>query len=67
MIDSLVKYVSIPLINNLEIKNVFKNKDREEGVGVIDFINRIIQQVRRDLGELLVSIQNAGLIKLVNL
>jgi len=28
-----------PFINNLEIIKVFKDKDREEGVSVIDFIN----------------------------
>ena len=32
---------STPLINNLEIK-FFEDKDREEGVGIIDFINRIV-------------------------
>ena len=30
---------STPLINNLEIKKLFKNKNKKEGVGVIDFIN----------------------------
>ena len=30
-----------PLINNLETK-FFKNKDKEEGVGIIDLINRIV-------------------------
>jgi len=28
-----------PFINNLEIIKVFKNKDKEEEVSVIDFIN----------------------------
>jgi len=28
-----------PLINNLEIIKVFKDKDKEEEVSVIDFIN----------------------------
>ena len=31
-----------PLINNLEIRIIFKDKAKEEGVGVIDFINRIV-------------------------
>ena len=31
----------MPLINNLEIK-FFKDKEIEEGVGVTDFINRIV-------------------------
>ena len=28
-----------PFINNLEIIEVFKDEDKEEGVSVIDFIN----------------------------
>ena len=32
---------SIPLINNLEIK-FFKDKEIEKGVGITDFINRIV-------------------------
>ena len=32
---------STPLINNLETK-FFKDKDGKEGVGIIDFINRIV-------------------------
>ena len=30
---------SIPLVNNLEIKELFKDKDKKEEVGVIDFIS----------------------------
>jgi len=30
---------TIPFINNLEIIKVFKDKVKEEGVSVIDFIN----------------------------
>ena len=30
---------SISLINNLEIKTIFKDKANEEGVGITDFIN----------------------------
>ena len=33
---------STPLINNLEIKELFKNKDKEGEMGVTDLINRII-------------------------
>ena len=29
----------MPLINNLKIRIIFKDKTKEEGVGVIDFIN----------------------------
>ena len=30
-------------INDLRIKDIFKDKDKEEGMGVIDFINRLIK------------------------
>ena len=33
---------STPLINNLEIDNLFENKNKEKGVGIIDFINWIV-------------------------
>ena len=33
---------STPLINNLKIKELFKDKNKEKGAGVIDFINRIV-------------------------
>ena len=39
---------STRLINNLETK-FFKDKDKEEGAGVIDLINRIVQILKRDL------------------
>ena len=31
-----------PLINNLEIRTIFKNKTKEEGAGVTDFIYWIV-------------------------
>ena len=30
---------TIPFINNLEITEVFRDEDKEEGASVIDFIN----------------------------
>ena len=33
---------STPLINNLELKKLFKDKNKEGGVGITDFINRIV-------------------------
>jgi hypothetical protein len=39
---------STSLINNLETE-FFKDKDKEEEVGVIDLINRIVQVLRGDL------------------
>ena len=43
----MLKY-NIPLINNLETK-FFKDEDEEKGVGITDFINRIVQILKRDL------------------
>ena len=56
-----------PLINNLEIRTIFKDKAREEGVGIIDFIYRIVQVLKEDLERLAVSTRNTGLIELVEL
>ena len=39
---------STPLINNLKTK-FFKNKNKEEGVGITNLINRIVQVLKRDL------------------
>ena len=41
-----------PLINNLEIIEVFKNKDEEEEVSVIDLIRQVSQLLRAELEEL---------------
>ena len=49
----------------MEIKELFKNKDKEEGVGVIDLISRIVQVLKEDLYWVRSSVQEAGLIKLV--
>ena len=58
---------STPLINNLKIRIIFKNKAREEGVGITDLIYQIVQVLKEDLERLTVSTQNAGLIELVKL
>ena len=47
---------STPLINNLEIKELFKDKDKKEGVGVTDLISRIVQVLRGDLYWVKISI-----------
>ena len=39
----------------------------EEGVGVIDFINKIVQIFKQDLKQLRISTQDTELIKLVKL
>jgi len=41
-----------PFINNLEIIKVFKDKDKEEEVSVMDFINQVLQLLRVELKEL---------------
>ena len=56
-----------PLINNLEIRIIFKDKAEEKGAGVTDFIYQIIQVFREDLERLVVSTQNAGLMEPVEL
>jgi len=40
------------LINNLEIIEVFKDKDKEEEVNIIDFIRQVSQLLRAKLKEL---------------
>ena len=40
---------STPLINNLEIKKLFKDKNKEEGVSVTDLISRIVQVLKGNL------------------
>ena len=40
---------STPLINNLEIKELFRNKNKKKGVSIIDFINKIVQVLKEDL------------------
>ena len=47
----------------MEINNLFKNKNEEEGVGVIDLINRILRVLKEDLYWLRISTQDAGLIE----
>ena len=43
-----IKY-SISLINNLEIEELFKNKDKKKGVNITDLISKIVQVLRGDL------------------
>ena len=54
---------STPLINDLEIRTIFKDKAKKEGVGITDLINRIIQVLKEDLERLAISTQNAGLME----
>ena len=56
-----------PLINNLEIRIVFKDKAKEEGVGITDLIYLIVQVLKEDLERLAVSTQDTGLMEPVKL
>ena len=58
---------STPLINDLEIKIIFKNKAEKEGVSVINLINWIVQVLKKDLKRLAISTQNTGLMEPVKL
>ena len=57
----------MPLINNLEIRIIFKDKAKEEGVGVMDFIYRAVQVLWENLYWIKISAQDAGLMELVEL
>ena len=50
-----LKY-STHLINKLEIRRFFKNKNKKEGAGVTGFIIAIVVQLRRDISKLVISI-----------
>ena len=39
----------MPLINDLKIRTIFKDKAEEEGVGVTDFIYRAVQVLGENL------------------
>ena len=57
----------MPLINNLEIRTIFKDKAEKEGVGVTDFIYRAVQVLRENLYWIRINVQDTGLIELVEL
>ena len=46
----------------MEIDNIFKNKAKEEGVGVTDLINRIVLILKRDLEQFQTSTRDIELI-----
>ena len=39
----------IPLVELLEIRNIFKNKARKEGDGIIDTLSTILQLLEEEL------------------
>ena len=47
---------TIPLVNDLEIKGIFKDKNREEGDSVTDLVVSVYQLLRQDLQELVNTI-----------
>ena len=49
------------------MKKLFKDKDKEGGVDITDFINRIVQILKEDLYQIKISTQKAGLMELVKL
>ena len=54
---------STPLIDNLEIEELFKNEDKEGGAGITDLISRIVQVLKGDLYWVRISAQKAGLME----
>ncbi len=48
-----------PWIDDLRIKNVFKDKDEKEGAGVIDSINGLVKMLRLEAKELRDAVQQA--------
>ena len=51
----------------MEIKELFKDKNKKEGVGITDFMKRIVQVLKEDLYWVRVSTQRVKLIKPVEL
>ena len=57
----------MPLINDLKIKIIFKDKAKEEGVSVIDFIYKAVQVLRENLYWIRISTQEVGLMEPIEL
>ena len=49
----------------MEIRDIFKDKDKEEGDGIIDFILAVVWLLERDINRLVVEVRE--LLKLVKL
>ena len=54
---------NIPLIKDLKIRIIFKNKAKEEEVGVMDFIYRVVQVLRENLYWIKISARDVELIE----
>ena len=46
----------MPLIDNLEIGSIFKDKNKKEGDGVIDLILVVVILLERDINRLVVKV-----------
>ena len=57
----------MPLINNLKIKIIFKDKAKEKGADIIDLIYRAVQVLRENLYWIRISMQKAELMEPVEL
>ena len=51
------------LIKDLEIRIIFKDKAKEEGVGIMDLIYRMVQVLKKNLYWIRISTQEAELIE----
>ena len=56
-----------PLINILKIKELFKDKDKEGGVNITNFINQLIQILKKELTQLRDSVQELKEVKELDL
>ena len=50
---------TIPWIDDLDIRDVFKDEDEEERVGIMDFINGLVEILRLEIEELQVIVWEA--------
>ena len=57
----------MPLIDDLKIKIIFKNKAKKKGVNVTDFIYKVVQVLKENLYQIRINIQDTGLIKPIKL
>ena len=51
----------------MEIKELFKDKDKEEGVNITDLISKIVQVLKRELIQFRDSIQELKKVKKLDL
>jgi hypothetical protein len=48
-----------PLIDDLEMRDIFKDEDKEEGDGVMDLISAVVELLERDISRLVVEVREA--------